>query len=136
MLHHQTLKAAVGKYLPLFTEGKSEEDIKAEIAADPKEFDAEAINEIYEGIVNFVPDPEGDKGAGDGPDKGTDNGPQTGSKGPSKQTGNKEPKSFVVAQQFRDKDNFDKLHKVGADVSHFSKTRLKKLVDMGLVIGK
>lgn len=127
MLHHQTLKSAVGKYLPLFTEGKSEEDIKAEIATDPKEFDEEAINEIYEAIVNFdVPGGEND------PDKE----PETKPKGPAKKAESKEPKSFVVAQQFRDKDNFDKLHKVGADVSHFTKTRLKKLVDMGLVIGK
>lgn len=130
MLHHQTLKSAIGKYLPLFTEGKSEENIKAEIATDPKEFDTEAINEIYEGIINFVPgnDPESDKGT----DKG--NGPDQ--KGSAKKADSKEPKSYVVAQQFRDKDNFDKLHKVGADVSHFNKTRLKKLVDMGLVIGK
>jgi len=51
-LHHNTLKAAVTKYGPLLSEGKTEEEIKAEIAKDEKGFDEDGVNQIYDAIAN------------------------------------------------------------------------------------
>lgn len=42
-------------------------------------------------------------------------------------------KKFIVASEFRDVSNFDKVHKVGDDVSLFDKARLDSLVNRGLV---
>lgn len=42
-------------------------------------------------------------------------------------------KKFIVASEFRDVSNFDKVHKVGDDVSSFDKARLDSLVNRGLV---
>jgi hypothetical protein len=121
-LHHSTLKAAVGKYQPLFTEGKSEADIKAEIANDEKKFDEDAINEIYAAIVNTDSDTKGSDG-----DKGSD--PGGAAKGAK-------PKAHIVSSPFRDIANFNKEWKVGSDVSHFDQERLKKLVELNLVTVK
>jgi 2-hydroxy-3-keto-5-methylthiopentenyl-1-phosphate phosphatase len=54
MLHHATLGAAVKKYGPLHNEGLSEEAIKEAIAGDEKEFNADAVNEIYAAITAEV----------------------------------------------------------------------------------
>lgn len=45
----------------------------------------------------------------------------------------KEPSVFKVKSEFRDKDNFDLIHKVSDDVSHFDNSRLEDLVNRGLV---
>jgi hypothetical protein len=42
-------------------------------------------------------------------------------------------KSYLVVQEFRDKDNFDLIHQVGADVSELPKDRLAELVEKGLI---
>lgn len=42
-------------------------------------------------------------------------------------------KSYLVVQEFRDKGNFDLIHKVGADVSELPEDRLAELVSLGLV---
>ncbi|MBN8821278.1 MULTISPECIES: hypothetical protein [unclassified Spirosoma] len=43
--------------------------------------------------------------------------------------------THVVVKEFRDKDNFDKIHEVGSDVSHFDEVRLAHLVSIGHVEG-
>lgn len=40
---------------------------------------------------------------------------------------------YIVKHEFRDIANFDKVHAVGSDVSHFDEDRLTKLVELGLV---
>jgi hypothetical protein len=47
----------------------------------------------------------------------------------SKQPG----KSYLVVQEFRDKDNFDLVYKVDADVSELPEERLADLISKGLV---
>ncbi len=54
-LHHLTKKAAVEKYGPLLTEGKTREEIMLEVANDPKEFSADDINEIVNAIIGEPP---------------------------------------------------------------------------------
>jgi len=106
-LHHSTLKSAVAKYQPLI-EGKTEVEAKAEIATDPKGFDEEGINEIYEAIVN-----------------------------PGETNPDEKPKkAHIVSSPFRDISNFNKEWKKGTDVSHFDQDRLKKLVELNLVTVK
>jgi len=114
-LHHLTLKAAVAKYQSLM-EGKTEQEVKAEISADTKGFDEENVNEIYEAIVN---------------PKVSDD-----TKEPKANTKNEKPKAHIVSSSFRDAGNFNKEWKVGSDVSHFDQERLKKLVDLNLVTVK
>lgn len=43
------------------------------------------------------------------------------------------PTGHTVKTEFRDKDNFDTIYKVGDDVSHFDEDRLADLVSRGLV---
>jgi hypothetical protein len=125
-VHHATLKAAVVKYGGLIAEGKSPEEIKDAIAADDKEFDSEAVEEIYTAILEEeeAEDPDADKG-------------DTGVKKPEAPqppaAGKKKAGSFTVTTEFRDIDNFNKVHKVGSDVSHFSKDRLDRLVELKYV---
>lgn len=104
-MHHLTLKKAVATYQEL-----PQEEQKAAIAADPKGFSEEEVNEILEAIK------AGDK-------------PVTEPKEP------KTPKAgkHIVSAEFRDHSNFNKKWEVGADVSHFDKERLKRLVDLDLV---
>jgi hypothetical protein len=109
-IHHSTLKAAVAKYGPLHTEGKSAEEVKAEIAKDEKEFDEDQVNYIYDAIVTPAEPPKPNE---------------------AKQSKNKA--SHVVHSSFRDKDNFAKEYKKGEDVSHFDSARLEHLVKTGVV---
>jgi len=106
-LHHATLKSAVAAYAVLLTEGKTAEEIKAEIAKDPKEFNPEDVEEIYNAIVN--PKPETPK-----PEK---------------------PKVFkhIVIGPFRDIKDFSKEYKAGDDVSDMDAKRLEALVANGHV---
>ncbi|RZJ88734.1 MAG: hypothetical protein EOO20_12850 [Chryseobacterium sp.] len=55
-LHHATLKAAVASYAILLTQGKTAEEVKAEIAKDPKEFTSDEVEEIYSAIANPKPE--------------------------------------------------------------------------------
>ena len=55
-LHHATLKAAVALYAILLTQGKTADEVKAEIAKDPKEFSPDEVEEIYNAIVNPKPE--------------------------------------------------------------------------------
>ena len=55
-LHHATLKAAVALYAILLTQGKTAEEVKAEIAKDPKEFSPEEVEEVYHAITNPKPE--------------------------------------------------------------------------------
>jgi hypothetical protein len=57
-LHHQTLGAAVKKYGPVHTSGQSEAEVKEAIAADEKDFNSDAVNEIYAAITAEVEQPE------------------------------------------------------------------------------
>lgn len=43
---------------------------------------------------------------------------------------------YMVAKEFRDKDNFGKSWRKGHDVSHFDQERLDHLVNTGMVIKK
>ena len=40
---------------------------------------------------------------------------------------------YLVAQEFRDKANFETIHEVGKDVSHFEQSRIAALIELGLV---
>ena len=106
-LHHTTLKSAVAKYQQYHIDGQTDEQVKALIAADEKAFNEEAVNEIYEAIVD------------------------TPSNSNSKSGDSK--KTFIVISAFRDKGNFNLEHKEGADVSHFEEERLKVLISNGHV---
>lgn len=46
-----SLKAAVAKYGPLHSDGKTDAEVKAELAKDERAFSAEQIDEIYAAIV-------------------------------------------------------------------------------------
>ncbi|WP_443945598.1 hypothetical protein ACJVDH_00370 [Pedobacter sp. AW1-32] len=46
-----SLKAAVAKYGPLHSDGKTEAEVKAELGKDERAFSAEQIDEIYAAIV-------------------------------------------------------------------------------------
>jgi len=46
-----SLKAAVAKYGPLHSDGKTDAEVKAELAKDERAFSAEQINEIYDAIL-------------------------------------------------------------------------------------
>jgi hypothetical protein len=50
-MHHLAKKAAIAKYAPLHTEGKTEEEIKEAIAADEKGYSPEELEEIYTAIA-------------------------------------------------------------------------------------
>lgn len=105
-LNHMKLKAAVSKYLPLYlVDKKSEQEIKDALAADEKNFGEEGVEEIYQAIINF--------------NEGDDN--------------DDEDKVFVVISEFRCMNDWDLVFKVGQDVSHLDKDRLKKLVANKLV---
>lgn len=41
--------------------------------------------------------------------------------------------SYIVKQEFRDRDDFDTTHEAGDDVSHFDQSLLDDLVVRGLV---
>jgi len=47
----------------------------------------------------------------------------------------KKESGSTVLVEFRDIDNFDLIHKVGDDVSHFEKGRLDRLAAAGYVSG-
>ncbi|RZM22528.1 MAG: hypothetical protein EOO88_29140 [Pedobacter sp.] len=54
-----SLKAAVAKYGPLHSDGKTDAEVKAELAKDERGFTAEQIDEIYAAIVTpEVEDPK------------------------------------------------------------------------------
>lgn len=116
-IHHKTLASAVEKYSPLHQEGQSEDEVKAAIAEDPKEFDTDAINDIYKAIVGGPEkDPEPSK-------------PQKEEKPSDK----KKAGRYIVAVAFRDINDFTRVHPVDADVSHFDAGRLEHLVNTGVV---
>lgn len=131
-IHHTTLKAAVVKYGGLIAEGKSPEEIKAAIAADQKAFDQTAIDDIYDAILEK--EAEGDDSTKKDPDEKQDYNVKTDAGAQSNSNGKKG--SFKVLTEFRDIDNFAKVHAVGSDVSHFKKERLEKLVALGYISGK
>lgn len=103
-LHYKTLESAVAKYGPI--QGKTEEEVKAEIARDEKGFTPEQIDEIYRNME--VP-------------------------GPSKPPKEEKGKSFIVIKPFRDLHEFSKQYFSGDDVSGFDKNRLKHLLEIGYV---
>lgn len=106
-LHHTVVKYGVAKYSVLHTEGKTADEVKTAIAADEKGFDEEGVNQIYEAIVNPVTKDEISKDDSEA--------------------------KFYVLKEFRDINDFSKVHEVEADVSHLDKGRLEKLVELGLV---
>lgn len=108
-LHHKTLEAAVNKYGPL--QGKSEEEVKAEIAADEKGFTPDQVNEIYRNLE--VPGHSEDD------------------KPPVEDKGRKG--KFIVVKPFRDLNDFSKRYLPLDDVSYFDKDRLKHLLEIGFV---
>lgn len=103
-LHYTKVRYGVEKYSVLHTEGKTADEVKTAIAADEKGFDEDGVNQIYEAIVNPVVKDE-----------------------------KKEDVKFYVVKEFRDINDFTKVHEVEADVSHFDENRLSNLVELGLV---
>lgn len=43
-------------------------------------------------------------------------------------------KYVVGSQEFRDKDDYDKVYKPGAEVKGLSEERIKQLADAGLIV--
>lgn len=105
-LNYKTLGKAVTVYSPLHVAGKTEEEVKAAIAADAKGFDEDGVNEIYEAIIN----PEVDED-------------------------NDEEKSYKVAngKSFRDKTDFSIEYTEDSDISHLSQDRIDHLLSIGYV---
>lgn len=56
-----SLKAAVAKYGPLHSDGKTDAEVKAELAKDERGFTAEQIDEIYSAIVAPIEDENPDE---------------------------------------------------------------------------
>lgn len=108
-LHHTALKAAVAKYQPLHLQGLTEDELKAEIAADEKGFDDDAIAQILSAIII----PSGETVI------------SKNKKGPGS--------TYIVIAPFRDIANFMKEYSIGDDVSGFDSARLEKLVSNNLV---
>ncbi len=111
-LHHATLKAAVKAYGHLHSQGKSADEVKAAIAADEKQFEGDAVNEIYRAIIFHK---DGEQPCADKLKKAD---------------------GYTVVSEFRDKDKWEKLYQVGDDVSHFDEDRLANLVERKLVEAK
>lgn len=127
-MHHMTLKAAVEKYGSLKKEGKSEQEIIEAIKADDKKFSDEEVLEIYSAIKGEETLGTGGEGANNG------NTPDAGKQGENSGTSeDAKPKKHFVKQEFRDIANFNTVHSVGSDVSHFDEKRLAGLVEKGLV---
>jgi hypothetical protein len=106
-LHHMKLKSAINKYQPLFTEGMSDEGMKALIADDESEFTDDEVYEIFSALAKpeseMPPAPQDFRGA------------------------------YIVVSPFRDINNFNLKHEPGADVSYFDAVRIEKLLKMGLI---
>lgn len=101
-MHHLTLKKAVATYKDLSFEGQ-----RTAIAADPKGFSEEDVNEILEAIKAEKNEPEKPKV--------------------------EKQKRHIVSAKFRDQSDFNKKWEIGQDVSHFDKKRLEKLIELNLV---
>lgn len=52
---------------------------------------------------------------------------------PTKQAAPAPKKQWIVVKSFRDRDNYDKIHAEGADVSHLEPSRLDYLKQIGYV---
>lgn len=119
--NEETKKTAVETYGHLHKGGKNEAEIKGAIAEDSNGFTKEQIDAIYQAIIGQDPK---DSKANTVSNTATET---TDEKSKVKKGG------FVVIQEFRDKDNFDKVFEKGDDVSHFDADRLKKLVENKVV---
>lgn len=53
-----------------------------------------------------------------------------------KPAASKKSAGATVTTEFRDLNDFNKIHQVGDDVSHFDSERLEKLINLGYVEGK
>lgn len=53
-----------------------------------------------------------------------------------KPAASKKSAGATVTVEFRDVNDFTKIHQVGDDVSHFDADRLEKLINLGYVEGK
>ncbi len=98
------LKAAVKRHLELFQqEGSTEEQVREAIANDPKGFDDEGIDEVYNALFNYSPDEE------------------------------EREEGHTVIVEFRDINNYDVLYEVGDNVDHLPSERLQDLISKKLV---
>ena len=135
-LHHLTLKAALNKYGPLFSNGMTVEELVKSISNDEKGFTKDEVAEIIEAIKSQQPSPAETAEV----------------KPPSPETMAEEPKelsaenkdevaeiieadgkAFIVLSEFRDKNDFSKIYSVGQDVSHLDSKVLQSLVERNLV---
>ena len=104
-LHHLTLKKAIEQYQD---HAGNKEEIDALLALDKRGFDEDQRSQIYEGIQALKQ-----------------------LKQPKEKASKVE--KHIVSSEFRDQSDFNKKWEVGADVSHFNKERLKKLLELNLV---
>lgn len=118
--NEQVKSAAVGTYSPLHKDGKNEAEIKGAITEDANGFTPDQVAEIYQAII----------AVSSGNDAAAANKTNT-------ETKEEKPKvkkgGFVVIQQFRDKNDFDKIFEVGDDVSKLDTDRLERLVKLKVV---
>ncbi|NII81743.1 MULTISPECIES: hypothetical protein [unclassified Pedobacter] len=98
-----SLKAAVAKYGSLHSDGKTEAEVKAEVAKDEKGYSADQVDAIYDAII-FVPE---------------ETEPAT--------------YKVVEGKSFRDKDDFSKEYDHESDISHLSQDRIDHLLSIGYI---
>lgn len=151
-------RSAVNRYAALHTEGKSEADVKAALAADGKGFTPAEVDEIYADIVAQGGQTPGSGDANSGDDQNSGSGDQNpgdsgGDNTNAGDTGGGNPNpgaggdagsgdntpdpgagaKYLVKGEFRDIADFSKVYKAGDDVSHLEAGRLARLVEIGLV---
>lgn len=123
-LQYKRLESAVKTYGPMAKEGKTADEITALILAETIEdkgtikakFDQENANEILS-YIDFT-------GEGNNQQLNPDE---------AKKEGTGEAGTYVVVEEFRDKDDYTKVIYAGTDVSHFDAERLAHLVKIGNV---
>lgn len=82
----------------------------------PKESEVAKVDATAKGEANASPEPEAKPAQPEAPKE---------TKAPKKQ--------WIVVKAFRDRDNFDKVHAEGEDVSHLEPARLDYLKQIGYV---
>ena len=147
-LHHMALKAAVAKFQPLVGT-MTHEALKQEITDDEKGYHPDEIEEIYQAILPnaFAYNKDAEKlnqsqsgnGDSDSDDEDADeSAADPVNKGPEKPAKNQpvknQPLTYIVATEFRDKDDFSKIYSKGVDVSNLPKERLETLVELKHVV--
>lgn len=109
-LHHKALDAAVAKYSVLFTDGMAEDELKLILKADEKKWSDEEINEIVAAINPTSQPTKKDKKVED-----------------------KREVQYIVTTEFRDRNDFNKIHKVNDDFISTDAELIGSLIERNLI---